>query len=324
MLSQVDPPRHTRFRRLVAGFFTGPAVNRLQGYLDTHIVDLLNRLPASRPVDFMTHFAIPLPIDVIADQLGVPREDAPLIKRWTDAIIETLNAMITAERKLACTREIVDFQRYFVQLRERKIREPRNDILSTLAVANTDEGVALTTEEFIAICAQLMVAGNETTRNHLAKGAWLLTQRADLLQALHDEPTLAARFVDETLRLESPVQGLFRRCTRDYPLGGAVIPAGARVVLLYGAANRDPREFPDPAELRLDRPNVTRHMAFGHGIHGCVGRVLATAELTAAFRHLTQRFEKIELDPSACEPAHKPHFSLRGLDSLSLILTRRM
>ncbi len=324
VLSQVDPPRHTQYRKLVERLFTGPAVKRLQSYLDAHITELFERFPASGPVDFMAQFAGPLPVDVIADQLGLPRESATSIRRWTDAIIETLNVMISAERRLACTRQIVEFQQYFVAARETKRREPGTDILSMLAVARKDDGEELSTEEYIALSAQLMVAGNETTRNHLAAGTWLLTQRPDLLEALYTTPALAVAFVNETLRYESPVQGLFRRCTREIVLGGVTIPEGARVVLQYGAANRDPRQFPSPSEIRLDRPNAAQHLAFGQGVHACVGRVLATAELASAFRHLAARFERIELDPSRPPPAHKPHFSLRGLDQLWLTLSPRL
>jgi cytochrome P450 len=330
VLSQVDPPRHRQFRKLVEGLFTGPAVKRLQSYLDAHVAELLDAFPTSGPVDFMNAFAVPLPIDVIVDQLGLPRAHGAWVKRWTDAIIETLNALISAERRLACTREIVQFQKYFVAQREARLlaledsaAAPR-DLLGALAIARKDNGELLTTEEYIALCAQLMVAGNETTRNHLLKGAWLLAQHGDLLDTLYRDPDLAANFVAETLRLEAPVQGLFRRCTQDVMLGGVALPAGARVVLSYGAANRDPRVFPDPAEIRLDRPNASQHMAFGHGIHSCVGRVLATAELTTAFAQLAKRYSRIELDPGFPMPQHRPHFSLRGLDSLVLRLTPRL
>jgi cytochrome P450 len=298
--------------------------------LDAHVAELLDAFPTSGPVDFMNAFAVPLPIDVIVDQLGLPRAHGAWVKRWTDAIIETLNALISAERRLACTREIVQFQKYFVAQREARLlaledsaAAPR-DLLGALAIARKDNGELLTTEEYIALCAQLMVAGNETTRNHLLKGAWLLAQHGDLLDTLYRDPDLAANFVAETLRLEAPVQGLFRRCTQDVMLGGVALPAGARVVLSYGAANRDPRVFPDPAEIRLDRPNASQHMAFGHGIHSCVGRVLATAELTTAFAQLAKRYSRIELDPGFPMPQHRPHFSLRGLDSLVLRLTPRL
>jgi cytochrome P450 len=318
VLSQVDPPRHTRFRRLVERLFTGPIVRRMHDYLDAHVRELIEPFAARGRVDFLNEFAIPLPIDVIADQLGLPRADAPLLKRWTDAFIETLDAMISAPRRLECTRAIIEFQKYFVAQREAKTRDPQPDLLSGLAAALKEDGTRLTTEEFLALCAQLLVAGNETTRNHLLAGMKILATDPVLQQRLRAEPELIPRFVEESIRLESPVQGLFRRCTRDHELGGVRIPAGARVVLVYGAANRDADTFPDPARLDLGRANAHRHVAFGSGIHSCIGRSLATAELGIAFRRLLERLGSIRIAADAPPPRHRPHFSLRGLDSLQL------
>jgi len=275
-------------------------------------------------VDFIGEFAGPLPVDVIADQLGLPRADGLRIRQWTDAIIETLDVMITAERRLACTQRIVEFQRYFVARREEKRAQPREDILSALAVARQPDGTELSTEDYVALCAQLMVAGNDTTRNHLTKGMYLLTQDPKLQARLRREPALIPRFVEESLRVEAPVQGLFRTCREDVVLGGIAIPKGAKVVLLYGAANRDPSAFPDPGRIDLDRPNAQRHLSFGHGVHSCIGRVLATAELTLSFRRLLERLDNIRLDPDFPAPRHRPHFSLRGLDSLNLAFDTAM
>jgi cytochrome P450 len=318
VLTQVDPPRHTIFRRLVERLFTGPGVKRMHAYLDAHVQELIAPFAARGRVDFLNEFAIPLPLDVIADQLGLPREDAPRLKLWTDAFVSTLDAMISAERRLECTRRIVEFQKYFVARREAKLREPRGDLLSALAAARKDDGTALTIEEYIALCAQLVVAGNETTRNHLLAGMYLLATEPGLQERLRADPALIPSFVDESMRLEAPVQGLFRRCTRGYVLGGVRIPAGAKVVLLYGAANRDPDVFPEPGKLDLERANSSRHLSFGFGIHSCIGRTLATAELTIAFRRLLERLGSIRLAADAPPPRHRAHFSLRGLESLEL------
>jgi cytochrome P450 len=318
VLSQVDPPRHTSFRRLVERLFTGPGVKRMHAYLDAHVQELIEPFAARGRVDFLNEFAIPLPLDVIADQLGLPREDAPRLKLWTDAFVGTLDAMVDAERRLECTRGIVEFQKYFVAQHAAKLREPRADLLSALAVARKDDGTALTIEEYLALCAQLVVAGNETTRNHLLAGMHLLATEPGLQERLRVDPGLIPAFVDESIRLESPVQGLFRRCTRDYVLGGVRIPAGAKVVLLYGAANRDPAMFPEPAKLDLGRANSSRHMSFGFGLHSCIGRTLATAELTIAFRRLLERLGSIRLAADAPPPRQRAHFSLRGLESLEL------
>jgi cytochrome P450 len=318
-LSQVDPPRHTQYRRLVERLFTGPVVRRMHAYLESHVAEIIDGFAHEGRVDFMERFAVPLPLDVICDQMGVPRADVPLMKRWTDHIAESLNATITAERRMECVRQIVEFQRYFAAKREQKRLEPAGDILSSLAVATKDDGAELTTEEYLATVAQLMVAGNETTRHHLAKGMLILAEQPELQRRLRAEPARIPVFVEESLRIEAPAQGLFRVCRRDYVLGGRTIPAGAKVLLSYGAANRDPGAFADPDRIDLDRPNANRHVSFGYGVHSCIGRVLATAELGIAFRQLLARLDDIRLAPDAPAPRHKPHLSLRGLDSLVVV-----
>ena len=167
VLSQIDPPRHTIFRRIVERLFTGPAVKRLHSYLDAHVCELIDGFAARGEADFLAEFALLLPIGVIADQLGLPRTAAADIKRWTDAYIESFNPTISAEHKLECTRRIIEFQKYFMGKRAEKMAEPAADLLSMLAVAERPDGARLSDEEYLALCAQLMVAGNETTRNQL-------------------------------------------------------------------------------------------------------------------------------------------------------------
>jgi cytochrome P450 len=216
-------------------------------------------------------------------------------------------------------RKILEFQKYFVAKREEKLAAPADDLITMMATTLKDDGQPLTIEEYLAVCAQLMVAGNETTRHHLLAGMLMLADDPALQERLRREPAQVPRFVEESLRLESPAQGLYRRCTRDYVLGGVTIPAGAKLLLMYGAANRDAATFPEPARLDLDRPNLNRHLAFGHGIHSCIGRTLATAELTFAFTRLLERLHDIRLDPAYPRPEAKPHFNMRGLDSLRLV-----
>jgi len=323
VLSQVDPPRHTIFRRIVERLFTGPAVKRLHAYLDAHVRELIEGFATRGEADFLAEFALPLPIDVIADQLGLPRTAAANIKRWTDAYIESFDPTISAEHKLECARRIIEFQKYFIGKRAEKIAEPGADLLSMLAVAERPDGARLTDEEYLALCAQLMVAGNETTRNHLMAAMLLLIDDAALQQRLRANPALIPRFIDESLRLESPAQGLYRRCTREVTLGGTTIPAGAIVLLMFAAGNRDERQFPHSATLDLDRPNAQRHLAFGHGIHSCIGRTLATAELTIAVTRLLERLDDIRLRRGIERPRYKPHFNMRALESLPIEFTVR-
>ncbi len=318
VLSQVDPPRHTRFRRLVDRLFTGPIVKRMHEYLDQHVLELIAPFEGRGRADYLGEFAALLPLDVIADQLGLPRTDGALLRRWSDAFIASFDPTISLERKLALARIIVEFQRYFVAWRVKKTASPGDDLLSMLVATRSEDGSPLGTEDYLALSAQLMVAGSETTRNHLLAVMLMLCDDPALQQKLRDEPGQIARFVDESLRLEAPAQGLYRRITRDVELGGARIPAGAIVMVMYGAGNRDPLAFPEPARLDLQRANANRHLAFGYGIHSCVGRTLATAEINIAVQRLLQRLGPIRLARDQPRPTHLFHFNMRALSSMHI------
>jgi cytochrome P450 len=318
VLSQVDPPRHTTFRKMVERLFTGPVVRRMHAYLDQHVLELMAPWEKRGHADFLAEFALLLPLDVIADQLGLPRTDGALLRRWSDAFIGSFDPTISAQRKLELVRIILEFQRYFVAWRTKKTEKPGEDLLSMLVATRTEDGAPLGTEDYLALCAQLMVAGSETTRNHLLAVMLMLCDNPSLQQRLRRSPDLIPRFVDESLRLESPAQGLYRRCTRDFELGGVRIPAGAIVMVMYGAGNRDPETFPLPGALDLERPNGNRHLAFGYGIHSCIGRTLATAELNIAVRRLLERLGPIRLAANEPRPTHTFHFNMRGLDSMHI------
>jgi cytochrome P450 len=318
VLSQVDPPRHTVFRKMVERLFTGPVVKRMHTYLDEHVLELLAGFERRGRADFLSEFALLLPLDVIADQLGLPRSDGALLRRWSDAFIGSFDPTISADQKLAFVRIILEFQRYFVAWRQKKTEQPGDDLLSMLVAARQEDGTSLNTEDYLALCAQLMVAGSETTRNHLLSIMLMLCDDPALQARLRTQPDLIPKFVDESLRLESPAQGLYRRCTRDFELGGVLIPAGAIVMMMYGAGNRDPKMFAEPARLDLDRANANRHMAFGYGIHSCIGRTLATAELNIATRRLLERLGPIRLAPDQPRPLHMFHFNMRALAGLHI------
>lgn len=318
VLSQVDPPSHTFYRKLVDRTFTGPIVRRMEDYLTHHTQQLIDGFINQGRCDFFTAFAVPLPLGVIADQLGAPQSDLDKFKIWTDAIIETLGIMLSPERKLECTRLIIEYQHYFVERIAEKKQTPATDILSELVAATHDDGSSLSTEELLAIIQQLLVAGNETTRNHLAKSMLLLIEHPDQQQMLRDDLSLVPNFVEESLRLESPVQGLFRTATQDTVLGEYNIPKGAKIYVAYGAANRDDKKFAAAAKLDVTRKNANRHLAFSHGIHRCIGQMLARKELEIAITALLTRLDNIALDPNHSAPEHAPSFILRGLTSMHI------
>lgn len=316
VLSQADPPRHTKFRAIVERLFTGPIVRKMHADIEERVDGLIDGFCRRREVDFFAEFAVPLPLGVIADQLGVPKQDMDLFKTWSDAIIDTLGIMLSAERRLECTHQIIAFQHYFVGVMEARQTEPKEDIISLISHASLEDR-PLSTEEKLALVQQILVAGNETTRNHLAKCALLLAQHPDLQRRLRSNPKLIANFVEETLRLESPVQGLFRRVTQATKLGNTSLPKGAKVMLVFGAANRDPQAFARPSELDVERRNARRHVAFSHGIHTCIGAMLARTELRVSVERLLARLENIALRENF-QPQHAPSVILRGLSDLHL------
>ncbi len=318
VLSQVDPPRHTAFRRIVERLFTGPVVRRMHAYLDAHVLELIAPFERRGHADFLAEFAALLPLDVIADQLGLPRSDGGLLRRWSDAFIASFDPTISAQRKLDLSRVILEFQRHFVAWRTKKAEQPGDDLLSMLVATRRDDGEPLSTQEYLALCAQLIAAGSETTRNHLLSMMLMLCDDPALQQRLRANPELVPRFVEESLRLEAPAQGLYRRCTRDFELGGVTVPAGAIVMMMFGAGNRDPAMFPEPARVDFERQNSNRHMAFGYGIHSCIGRTLATAELNLAVRRLLERLGPIRLAAGAPRPTHLFHFNMRALASMPI------
>lgn len=318
VLSQVDPPSHTFYRKLVDRTFTARVVRRMEDYLTHHTEQLIDGFIHKGRCDFLADFAVPLPLGVIADQLGAPQSDLGKFKLWTDAIIETLGIMLSPERKLECTKLIIEYQHYFVERISEKKQNPEEDILSGLVAARHDDGRELTTEELLALIQQLLVAGNETTRNHLAKSVLLLIENPDQQRILREDLSLVRNFVEESLRLESPVQGLFRTATQDTVLGGHAIPKGAKIYLAYGAANRDDKTFAAADQLDVRRKNANRHLAFSHGIHRCIGQMLARKELEIAITAILQRMDNIALVSDQPEPEHAPSFILRGLTSLHI------
>lgn len=314
VLSQVDAPQHTYFRSLVERLFTRPIVEDMNTYIEEHVNELVDAFIDDGKVEFFGQFAVPLPLGVIADQLGVPRADAPQLKRWTDSIIDTLGIMLSAEEKLAATRQIIEFQHYFVDKLSQKEKSPAGDIISKIAAARLEpDNRSLTVEEKLALIQQLLVAGNETTRNHLAKCLYLLTQFPQYQPLLRSDISLIENFVEEALRYESPVQGVFRRVTKSIRFGGVDIPMNAKAMLMYGAGNRDERLFEGPSRFNPRRPNSRRHLAFGRGKHMCIGSMLARKELNVALEVLLTRMQDIRLADGHEPIQHLSNIMLRGM-----------
>jgi cytochrome P450 len=260
---------------------------------------------------------------VIADQLGVPLSDYELFKSWSDAFVAQLSRLASPDEELEAVRRIVEFQKYFATKLEERRREPRDDILSDIVNARLDGERPLDTAEMLSILQQLLVAGNETTTHTLAEGVRLLIERPDQHQRLKQDPELVENFTEEVLRLASPTANMWRVTTRATELGGLALPAGTMVQIRFASANRDEAVFRDPEALDVTRDNARTHLAFGHGVHMCIGASLARKELNVGFRVLLERLDDLAFDCSPEALYYAPNVLLRGLSALPLRFSRR-
>jgi cytochrome P450 len=321
-LHRTDPPQHDRYRKLIGRTFTAARVREMTPYITQIVRDLIDDFPAGGSIDFLTQYAIPLPCIVMADQLGVPREDALKLKVWSDALLDPGGRMIGVEREIDCARLTLEFQVYFAQRIEARRREPKNDVLGDLS-SRMDGEDPFSVEEILNMIEQIMSGGNESTANLLASTLLLLIRYPQFQQTLRENPARIAGFVEEVLRTESPVQSNFRVATEDTQIGAVSIPKGSVVVLRYGAANRDEQKFEQADEFDPDRRNLTAHVAFGAGVHHCPGAMLARQEAIVTFTELLQRFERFELCVAEDELEYMPSIFLRGLRRLPVTLVRK-
>lgn len=313
-----DPPSHTRYRALVNKAFSARRVAQLEPSVRLIANELIDRFVQFGKCELVSQFAVGLPLTVIADALGVPRKDMPRFKKWSDDSVAPLGGMITRQRELECARSIVEFQHYFAERLEERRSAPRDDILTDLINARLDTTEPLNTAEMLSILQQLLVAGNETTTNLIASAMMLLCQNPDQLDAVAKDRSLIGNLVEETLRVESPVQGLFRVAKCHTELGGVKIPAHARVLLMYASGNRDEGHFADAQRFDVRRADARTHLAFGQGVHFCLGAALARLEGKVGFETLFARIRNIRLAKDRSDLTHTPSFILRGLKQLHL------
>jgi cytochrome P450 len=310
-----DPPDHTRLRSLVSRAFTPRVVESLRPRVQEIVDGIIDRALEARAMEVIGDLAYPLPVTVISEMLGVPAGDRESIKGWSADIARSLDAI-----GLQVDPEIVERGRvarramgeYFRALLPERRRHPRNDLLSLL-IAAEEQGDKLSEGELLSTCVLLYIAGHETTVNLIGNGLLALLRNPDQLRRLREEPGLAASAVEELLRYDGPVQRTARFTTVDVEIGGRAIDKGAMVVTAIGAANRDPAQFPDPDRLDLGRTD-NRHIAFGFGIHFCLGAPLARLEGQVALGTLARRLPSLALATDAVE--WRESQVLRGLKAL--------
>lgn len=321
-LLTADQPRHTSFRKLVNSAFAMPKVNKLEDSIREMSNNLIDGFVDQGHCEFVQDYAIPMPVKTIAGQLGLDRADAETIKRWTVAFVDRLSGMMTRERQLEAEREVVEFQLALKANMDDRRKEAREDILSDLVNAKLDGERPLDDAESLSIVQQLMVAGNETTTSALAEGLRLFASNPEQYKKIQADPSLIPNAVEEVLRMSSGSSGIWRVMHRDAEIGGVMLPEGAMVMLRYHAANRDPKKFENPNSFQVDRKNARTHMAFGKGIHMCVGNMLSRKEMAVSFEQIAKRIDNLAIAEGA-ELVYPPNMMLRGLTALPLTFNKR-
>lgn len=306
----LDPPDHTRLRRLVNRAFTPRSVAELEGFIRATAHDLVDMVEGTDEFDLMKAYATPLPMIVIARMIGVPERDLNRFKVWSSRLARALEPILSAVEQELVYRTHRQLEKYFTAIVEQRRRTPRDDLVSRLVQAE-EQGDGLTRDETIVMLRLLLVAGNETTTNLIGNGVRALLRHPGQLALLRERPELLPAAVEELLRYDSPVQLDMRIARRDLDIGDSAVPSGTLVGLLIGSANHDPERFRRPAELDITRPDQG-NISFGRGIHHCLGAPLARLEGRIALEVLLERFSEIGF--GARPPKYRPSVVLRGLE----------
>ncbi|WP_405536075.1 cytochrome P450 [Streptomyces sp. NBC_00075] len=311
----LEPPDHTRIRRLVSKAFTPRTVEGLKPYVERLAGELVADLVKAGGGDLLTDVAEPLPVAVIAEMLGIPEADRAPLRPWSADICGMYELNPSQDTAARAVRASVEFTEYLRELIATRRKEPGDDLISGL-IAAYDEGDRLTEQEMISTCVLLLNAGHEATVNATVNGWWALFRNPAQLAALRADHSLIPSAVEELMRYDTPLQ-LFERWVLDeIEIDGTVIPRGSEVALLFGAANHDPEVFADPGVLDLTRTE-NPHISFSAGIHYCIGAPLARIELAASMGALLRGAPTLRLGE---EPVRKPNFVIRGLEGLSVEL----
>ncbi len=307
----LDPPDHTRLRRLAGKAFTVRTVEAMRPYISDLVDGMLDDAERRGRFDLIADVAYPLPVTVISQMMGVPLEDRDQLREWTAVAVRVLDPSDDMSALVPAGQAVEHLRRYFDDLVARRRSDLGDDLLSGL-IAAEEEGERLSHEELLATCVLLYAAGFETTVNLIGNGAYAFLAHRAGYERLGREPDLAAAATEEALRYDSPVQLTGRTATDDVEVAGLPVARGQEVLLLLGAANRDPAAFDDPGHFDPARsPN--RHLAFSGGIHTCLGAGLARVEAQVAFTALAHRFPQLEVES---EPVRRETITLRGFESL--------
>ena len=316
-----DDPEHKEMRKLFTHAFRPQKIKQMDPFVEDLANRLMDQFIDDCRCDWVHDFAIPLPLIVIGHQVGVPEADIWKIKKWTDAWVQRLGMMQTEEEAIWSTEMEIEAQHYFQPIFERLRENPDESLLSDLVNTEIPEwGRTLTDEELHAeMMADTFVGGSETSTNAISAGVMLLIKQPEQWQLLKENPEkFLPILVEEILRLEGPVQGLFRETSEDVVLRGTLIPKGSMINVRYASANLDNDVFENPEMLNLDRPNARQHLAFGFGTHYCMGAPLARREIFLSFKVLLERIDEMWFAEDLNDFSHHQNFCLRALRELHI------
>ena len=308
---RTDPPDHTRMRKLVSKAFTPRAVSRLAPRIEAIVGEQLDAVASSGSMDVIGQLAFALPVLVIAEMIGVPIRDRDRFKHWSNEAVVNMGFATIDENRRAF-RAGQELTAYFREICEQRRRDPRDDLMSGLLAAE-EEGDKLSAEEVLGTLNLLLIAGNETTTNLIGNGMLALLRNPDQLERLRQDPEQVDAAIDELLRYDGPVQATSRLATQDTEFANGTVAKGEQVIIVLGAANRDPARFPEPDRLDLGRED-NQHLAFGNGLHFCLGSNLARLEARHAIRAMVERFPHMKL--ATDEPVWRSNMILHGLEAL--------
>lgn len=317
---EMEPPAHTRLRRLISSAFARGHVERLRPWVEdlarSLVDELVERSGGSEPVDLLSGMAEQLPVAVIAELLGVPEADRPLLRPWSNAIVKMYEYGRTTETEESAERAADEFVAYLRALAAERRKDLGEDLVSHLVSMRDADGDKLTEDELVTTCILLLNAGHEATVNVSGNGTLALLRHPEQLQRLREDRALLPTAIEEFMRYDSPLQLFERTATEDVEIGGITVGRGQKIAALLGAANRDPAVFTEPDTFDVGRTD-NAHITFGAGIHFCIGAPLARVELQATFGALLDRTSTFE--PGG-EPVRRPEFVIRGLETLPVVL----
>jgi cytochrome P450 len=316
-LQRADPPNHARYRKIIDRAMNIKQVRNLAPRLEQIVHGLIDRFIDRGECNFVDEFAFPFPGTVIAELVGLGAEGVAQHHAWSENMLSYSTRVLSREELIACAEKEVVMQHILADTFEDRRKNPREDLMTALVTAYEGEE-PLTMNELQNIMHQFISGGYETVPSALGHAMWQLLRFPEAMKELRADRSLMRQFTDESLRFEAPTQGLYRRAAKDTELNGTKIPEGAFVIARYGAANRDPDQFPNPDRFDIHRDNANRHLSFGNGIHFCPGALLARQEFAVAFNAILDRMDDIELARPLPEPAHRPSVGLLPLKELHI------